>query len=567
MAAQATSRINPKPKKGDALTWKRAIAAAVLLVGLVAIGRTHPGVARATGAMSGLLLVACVDVLHGRKRTIAGTAGAIGWVYYIGLVTPLGWWLLTPVLALVYTTWAIGWKGTIRRTNARISSGFKDAAKHLPPGVKQIGKPEVNGRVTRIKFGLPIEATGFSQKDAAAAALRIAQASGSAGGQVKVNTLHHEKAGTAVLEYRNGKPFEFPDPAYPELKDWPKGKFPLAWDADGDTVWLNMSGTNGKHMVIAGRTGSGKTNTQRVILRGMVQLRIALRLIDPHGEFHDYADHVQNPEHYATSAEAGAKLLAELVKDMRARLADKSLPRGPICCMVDEAPAVLAIKGAEANANALAMEGRKVGIVLVFAVQYPTVDLFGGALRQQMSTVIVHRVKDRTGSNVALGQGAVGDGWDASDKRLLARQGRAIAELEGADDPRQFIQVFEAPPAPAVEVEPEPLPAPSPLPPPVAPVTESVRPSVRPPSGCTEQGEQPRTDGRTDNPTDATLKGLEAKLWPELNGHPRTNKELADVIGASTSGTHDALKRLRDKGLAVFAGDGWQRADGITAGH
>jgi len=108
-------------------------------------------------------------------------------------------------------------------------------------------------------------------------------------------------------------------------------------------------------------------------------------------------------------------------------------------------------------------------------------------------------------------------------------------------------------------LEPAPLPPPSPLPPPVVGPSD---PSARPPSGCTDQGEQAADRRITDRTPDATLKGLEAKLWPELNGHPRTNKELADAIGASTSGTHDALKRLRDKGLARFEGDGWLRAEG-----
>lgn len=548
----------------DLLTWRRApIGLAALIALVIALRQVRVPLTLILFVLAFRYAAGLGDAWEGTRRQRAGLKATIGTGLGIGLwwpwpIWPRWWaiaWFLLPVVLAVYATRIIGASGTESRVQNKITTGFAAAAKHLPPDARQVGRAEANGRTQRIKFSLP---TGSPKMDPRTAALNIAQEAGLAAPQVQVVPLHHDKAGMYELVVRSGKPFEFPDPAYPEPADWPKGKFPLAWDADGDTVWLNMAGTNGKHMVIAGRTGSGKTNTQRVILRGMVQLRIDLWLIDPHGEFHDYAAHAHE-DNYATSAEAGAKLLAELVRQMRARLADKSLPRGPICCMVDEAPAVLAIKGAEANANALAMEGRKVGIVLVFAVQYPTVDLFGGALRQQMSTVIVHRVKDRTGSNVALGQGAVGDGWDASDKRLMARQGRAIAELEGADDPRQFIQVFEAPPAPVLE--PATLPPPNPLPPPTAPVDDPSVRSVRPPSGCTEQGEQPRTDGRTDNPTDATLKGLEAKLWPELNGHPRTNKELADVIGASTSGTHDALKRLRDKGLAVFAGDGWQRAD------
>lgn len=550
-----------KPARGvDLLSPKTWLVVGPALALAVGVARMHRGIVT---PVAFVLLVRYAAVLgdawEGQRRQRAGLKATLLAFLGLGMWWPApwpGWWLIawiaTPILLAIYATRAIGSSNSPARVQAKIAVGFAAASKHLPPGVTQRGPAVISGRTQRIKFTTEVGTPKWEPKNSA---LHIAQsADGMAASQVEIVPLHHDQAGLYELVVRTGKPFQLDaDPTYPDPNDWKTtGRYPLGWNGDGEIVWVDMGSTAGKHYYAAGRTGSGKSNSLLVIATGLHHLGYEFWSIDPHEEFGEFPC-----RHHVTEVARGRALLADLIDEMADRLKNRGVTHTPIHCLIDEAPSVLSDKKAAAAAIRLGQEGRKVGIVLGTGVQNPKAEQFPIDLRSQMSVVLAHRLKDSTGTGVALGPGAVAEGWLA---HKIRKQGRGILELEYGEPPRQYVQVFPAPDAP---LQPEVIEARHWKPPTLILPPADAWPA-RPPSECTTQGvhgsaEVPTEPERNHTPEpDGTTK---ATIEAMLNGKPITGVDAAEKARCTPENARKHLRNLAKEGKARKDGRGYVRAD------
>lgn len=571
------------PSKQDPVTAAVAIPAGIVL--LVLHGKGVDVVPMAA-ALALALIAPTATWLGGKYRVAAVTVAC----FLLAAIVASTWrqggyWAAIPLALVVWVPWSIGRTrrkpakhaaALVKQGLAMVSEGLAlaSAAEFPESGVK-VGKAKLGRSGTAVVADGHISTSNGRGNGSIAKGAENTVASRLANrltlptpALVGTDLSATKAAGSFELVMPLAQEFDYEPQTMPPVEQWPDNQFPLATDAIKRVIWLSI--TTIDHVLISGRTRWGKSNSLWVILTGIVRATggaAEFRVIDPKGgaEFGAWRRICAD---FACTPDEGRQLLARLVTTMdeRYRIMQSKGQRKsdlwPIFCVIDEAAQVLDDKASRALSLKLAQMALAANIHLVYATQYPTDDLFGSALKQNISTVITHRLKDSIGSNVAMGAGAKGDGWDASK---LEKPGRAIIELPHLVEARIKGQVYYAPdeiPEDVARYYPEP---PSPGRPPTtggsphaghsAPESPESGPGIHPDRTGPEMPDAWAL--LTDHVATRTPK---ERIVDGLDDDPMTITEVMARSGLGKSRAYQVMKELCTEGHALPVKGGWVRA-------
>jgi hypothetical protein len=208
-----------------------------------------------------------------------------------------------------------------------------------------------------------------------------------------------------------------------------RSKIPLGTDLFGRLQFADLAHT--PHLLVAGTSGSGKTEWLRSALAGLLCTNtpqtLKLVLIDPKrqafGDFKgspyllDSQSLLYPPEHSAVAVLD--KLIAEMedryklfeglnVNDLGEYVAKWEGRKPRIVCVCDEYADLVASrrerKDVEERIRRLGAKARAAGIHLIVATQYPRADIVDGALKANLPGRICLRTTTHTQSNVVIGR-------------------------------------------------------------------------------------------------------------------------------------------------------------------
>lgn len=194
---------------------------------------------------------------------------------------------------------------------------------------------------------------------------------------------------------------------------------------DGRPLMIRLSSPDVAHVLVAGATGSGKTELMRSMLASLVltnrQSKLQLVLIDPKSRGFGplgTAPHLLEPiiSDPAQALDMLERLLAEMERRDHLRI---NTPR--IVIAVDELLDLLALEAAnvgratrkigsavEAALTRLAQRGREAGLHLIVGAQKPSAAAIGGMLKANFPVRLVGRVASSEDARVATGVAASG---------------------------------------------------------------------------------------------------------------------------------------------------------------
>ena len=234
-----------------------------------------------------------------------------------------------------------------------------------------------------------------------------------------------------VIEDANGKSAKMNIPIF------------LGKDVAGNSLTVDL--TKMPHLLIAGRTGSGKSVCLHTIVASILMARkpddVRLLMIDPKmGELSIYSQlpHLMHP--VVTDMKKAEAILAWAVEKMEERyrllaqtkvrhitsfneLGEEEIRKrlGPKIAQMDEVPThmpfivivadeladlmMTAGKDVEQHIIRLAQKSRAVGIHLILATQKPTVDVITGLIKSNLPARLAFQVASRMDSRVVLDEG------------------------------------------------------------------------------------------------------------------------------------------------------------------
>ncbi|MBI3361866.1 MAG: DNA translocase FtsK [Chloroflexi bacterium] len=188
----------------------------------------------------------------------------------------------------------------------------------------------------------------------------------------------------------------------------------LGISEDGRPLLLRLPAPDVAHVLIAGTTGSGKTELMRSMVMSLAvgsrQATLQIALIDPKMRgLAPLADlrHLIAPP--AATPPAALDLLRRLADEMIRRDADGvSTPH--IAIVVDETLDLLMTGGKEVESllTRIAQRGREAGLHLILGAQKPSAAALGGMLRANFPVRLVGKVASADDARIAAGLGASG---------------------------------------------------------------------------------------------------------------------------------------------------------------
>jgi S-DNA-T family DNA segregation ATPase FtsK/SpoIIIE len=195
---------------------------------------------------------------------------------------------------------------------------------------------------------------------------------------------------------------------------------------DGRPLLLRLENPNSAHVLIAGATGSGKSELLRSMLWSLAtrnrQAQLQLALMDPKQRgLLPFANAHCLCSPIASTQNDIENLLEKLVALMEKRdLLQEHLPR--IVVAVDELAEVIHLCGERAllALTRLAQRGRQAGIHLILAAQQPSSALLGSALKANLPVRLVGKVNSAEDARMASGIGG-------TDAEFLHGQGDFVA--------------------------------------------------------------------------------------------------------------------------------------------
>ena len=187
---------------------------------------------------------------------------------------------------------------------------------------------------------------------------------------------------------------------------------------DGRPLLLRLPSPEVAHVLVAGTTGSGKTELMRTLILSLAmtnrQSKLQIALIDPKRRgFAPLAGLPHVLEDVASTPDAIWALLHKLTSEMERRDRD-GITSPHIVIAVDELLDVLALDGMSGSGRApgkeiettltrIAQRGREAGLHLVAGAQKPSSAVIGSLLKANFPTRLVGRVGSSEDARVATG--------------------------------------------------------------------------------------------------------------------------------------------------------------------
>ena len=195
----------------------------------------------------------------------------------------------------------------------------------------------------------------------------------------------------------------------------------LGLDEEGTPLLLRLPSADVAHVLIAGRTGSGKTELARAMIASLAMYNrlgeVQLVLIDPKGRgFTPFACLPHLLYSMVEDVDGASEVLRRLVEEMEKRDHLK-VTQPQVVVFIDELADLMLMGGKEMEhlLTRLLQRGRGSGIHLVACVQKPTVAVIGSLVKSNFPVRIVGSVVSPEDAKVASGLAGTGA------ERLLGR--------------------------------------------------------------------------------------------------------------------------------------------------
>ena len=211
-----------------------------------------------------------------------------------------------------------------------------------------------------------------------------------------------------------------------KLKEVPPFSPILGVDEEGLPILVSLPSPDVTHILVAGTTGSGKTELLRTMISSLAMYNppkdLSIALLDPKGRgfgVFEGLPHLLAP--IATEPSEAIRLLKAVVEEMERRdregvkacgaklkVGEYYAPR--LVVFVDELAEMRVLGGKEVDEliTRLAQRGRESGIHLVVATQKPTLEVLGTLARANFPVRIVGKVTTPEEAKVASGIGGSG---------------------------------------------------------------------------------------------------------------------------------------------------------------
>ncbi len=223
----------------------------------------------------------------------------------------------------------------------------------------------------------------------------------------------------------------------------------LGLDNEGVPLLLRLSSPEVAHCLIAGTTGSGKTELARTIIASLAIHQkprdIQLALFDP--KFHGLAFCADLPHLLFPIVSDPHEILERLnylVNEMERRDREQ-ITRPRIVVVVDELADVIETGGKEVESalTRLVQRGRSAGMSVIACTQKPTVRAVGALLKANFPVRLVGRVTSAEDARVAAGVGGTGAEKLAGRGDFLLITGGQIIRFQAAQTrPEELTQAL-----------------------------------------------------------------------------------------------------------------------------